>query len=55
MAPKSPRLTAKQVIKRLKAKRFVEASQSGSHLKLFNAETRRIAIVPIQGSKVIPH
>lgn len=54
MAPKSPRLTAKQVIKQLKAVGFLEASQSGSHLKLFNPETRRTTIVPIHSKKVIP-
>ena len=53
MAP-TPRLTAKQVIKRLKAEGFVEASQNGSHLKLFNVETRRTAIVPVHSSKIIP-
>lgn len=53
MSPKMPRLTAKQVIKRLKAAGFVEVSQSGSHLKLFNTETRRTAIVPIHSQKVI--
>lgn len=54
MSSRTPRLTAKQVVKQLKAAGFVEASQSGSHLKLFNAETRRTAIVPIHSSKVIP-
>lgn len=54
MSSRTPRLTAKQVVKQLKAAGFVEVSQSGSHLKLFNAETRRTAIVPIHSSKVIP-
>ncbi len=54
MAPKSPRLTAKQVINQLKNAGFIEASQSGSHLKLFNPETRRTAIVPVHSSKIIP-
>ena len=54
MSSKSPRLTAKQATKQLKAAGFVEASQSGSHLKLFNPESRRTAIVPIHSSKVIP-
>jgi len=54
MPSKSPRITAKQVIRQLKAAGFVEASQSGSHLKLFNAESRRTAIVPIHSRKVIP-
>ncbi|MBE9062951.1 type II toxin-antitoxin system HicA family toxin [cf. Phormidesmis sp. LEGE 11477] len=54
MSSRSPRLTAKQAIKQLKAAGFVEASQNGSHLKLFNADTRRSAIVPIHSSKIIP-
>ncbi|PZO47021.1 MAG: toxin HicA [Phormidesmis priestleyi] len=54
MSARSPQLTAKQIIKQLKAEGFVEASQSGSHLKLFNVETRRSAIVPIHSSKIIP-
>ncbi|MEA5419493.1 type II toxin-antitoxin system HicA family toxin [Spirulina sp. CCNP1310] len=52
MSPKMPRLTAKQIIKKLKAAGFVEVSQSGSHLKLFNIETRRTAIVQIH-TKII--
>ena len=54
MSSRTPRLTAKQVIKQLKAAGFVEVSQTGSHLKLFNVETRRTAIVPIHSSKIIP-
>jgi predicted RNA binding protein YcfA (HicA-like mRNA interferase family) len=54
MAPKSPRLTAKEVIKPLKAVGFVQATQTGSHLKLFNPETRLTAIVPIHGQKSFP-
>ena len=54
MSPKSPRLNAKQVITQLKDAGFVEVSQSGSHLKLFNPETRRTAIVPVHTSKVLP-
>ena len=50
----TPRLTAKQVIKRLKAEGFVEASQNGSHLKLFNVDTRQTAIVPVHSNKIIP-
>ena len=52
--PKSPRLTSKQVINQLKDAGFVEASQNGSHLKLFHPETRRTAIVPIHYGKIIP-
>lgn len=52
--PKLPRLTASQVIKQLKAVGFLEVSQNGSHLKLFNRETRRTVIVPIHSNKMIP-
>lgn len=52
--PKSPRLTAKDIIKFLKQKGFAEVSQTGSHLKLFNSVTRRMAIVPIHSGKIIP-
>ncbi len=54
MSPRTPRLTAKQVIKQLKNAGFAEISQTGSHLKLFNQETRCTAIVPIHSSKIIP-
>jgi predicted RNA binding protein YcfA (HicA-like mRNA interferase family) len=50
--PRSPRLTAKQVIKQLKNAGFIKINQTGSHLKLFNQETRRTAIVPIHSSKM---
>jgi predicted RNA binding protein YcfA (HicA-like mRNA interferase family) len=54
MSSKSPRLTAKEVTRQLKEAGFIEVSQSGSHLELFNQQTRRTAIVPIHSSKVIP-
>ncbi len=54
MSPRTPRLTAKQVIKQLKNAGFSEIGQTGSHLKLFNQSTRRTAIVPIHSSKIIP-
>ncbi|MGB0564299.1 MAG: type II toxin-antitoxin system HicA family toxin [Spirulinaceae cyanobacterium] len=54
MSPRTPRLNAKAVIKHLKAAGFVEVSQNGSHLKLFNAETRRTAIVPVHHRRAIP-
>ncbi|MEM9273727.1 MAG: type II toxin-antitoxin system HicA family toxin [Cyanobacteria bacterium P01_F01_bin.143] len=47
-------MTAKKVIKQLKDAGFIEISQTSSHLKLFNQETRRTAIVPIHSSKIIP-
>ncbi len=54
MSPKSPRLTAKEVVKQLKHHGFIEISQAGSHLKLFNGQTQRTAIVPIHQGKIIP-
>ena len=54
MSKRSPRLTAKEVIKQLTKFGFIEVSQTGSHLKLFNPETHRTAIVPIHKSKIIP-
>lgn len=54
MTPRALRLTAKQIIKILKKAGFVEASQVGSHVKLFNPTTRRIAIVPFHVGKIIP-
>ncbi|MBP0000753.1 MAG: type II toxin-antitoxin system HicA family toxin [Cyanobacteria bacterium SID2] len=54
MSQKSPRLTSKQVIKQLKQAGFIEIKQTGSHLKLFNPNTRRSAIVPIHSNQTIP-
>ena len=54
MSPRTPRLTAKQVIKQLKDAGFIAIGQTGSHLKLFHQETRRTAIVPIHSNKIIP-
>ncbi|MGK7943049.1 MAG: type II toxin-antitoxin system HicA family toxin, partial [Microcystaceae cyanobacterium] len=50
--PKTPRLTAREAIKQLKKSGFIEVSQTGSHLKLFNPETQRTAIVPIHQGKM---
>ncbi len=47
-------VNSKKVIKQLKNAGFIEISQTGSHLKLFNKETRCTAIVPIHSSKIIP-
>ncbi|MGK7929937.1 MAG: type II toxin-antitoxin system HicA family toxin [Microcystaceae cyanobacterium] len=52
--PKMPRLTAREAIKQLKKSGFVEVSQTGSHLTLFNPETQRTAIVLIHQGKMIP-
>ena len=54
MSPRTPRLSARQIIKQLKKAGFIEIGQTGSHLKLFNQGNRRTAIVPIHSSKVIP-
>ena len=54
MSQRSPRLTAKEVVKQLKKFGFIEVSQTGSHLKLFNPETQKTAIVPIHKSRMIP-
>jgi predicted RNA binding protein YcfA (HicA-like mRNA interferase family) len=54
MPSKSPRLTAREVVKQLKNHGFIEISQTGSHLKLFNDQTQRTAIVPIHKGKIIP-
>jgi predicted RNA binding protein YcfA (HicA-like mRNA interferase family) len=54
MSPRTPRLTAVEVIKILKLHGFVEASQEGSHKKFFNPKTRRIAIVPFHKGKELP-
>ncbi|BAQ60628.1 hypothetical protein GM3708_1034 [Geminocystis sp. NIES-3708] len=54
MSSKSPRLTSKEIIKQPKNKGFIEISQTGSHLKLFNYSTQRTAIVPIHQGKIIP-
>ena len=54
MSPQSPRLTAREVIKQLKKHGFIKISQTGSHLKLFNPQTQRTAIVPVHKGKMIP-
>ncbi|MDG2990508.1 type II toxin-antitoxin system HicA family toxin [Candidatus Synechococcus calcipolaris G9] len=52
--PKTPRLTASEVIKQLIAAGFVEVGQTGSHRKLFQPDTRKTTIVPIHGNKILP-
>lgn len=54
MPPKTPRLTAKEVIQQLKMAGFLEARQTDSHIKLFNPQSRRTAIIPIHNNNVIP-
>lgn len=47
-------VTAKQMVKFLKDNGFVEHSQNGSHLKMWNPQTGRTAIVPMH-AKDIPN
>nr|WP_201321476.1 type II toxin-antitoxin system HicA family toxin [Pseudanabaena sp. lw0831] len=43
-----------KLLNNLKSAGFLEVSQNGSHLKLFNPDTRRTVIVPVHSSKMIP-
>jgi predicted RNA binding protein YcfA (HicA-like mRNA interferase family) len=54
MSSRYPRLTAREIVRILKDNEFIEVSQTGSHLKLFNPRTQRTAIVPIHKGKIIP-
>lgn len=45
--PKLPILTGKQLIKRLQKIGFVIDHQSGSHVVLYQLETKRRAVVPV--------
>lgn len=47
-------ITPKQMVKFLKDNGFEEISQNGSHLKLWNPETKRTAVVPMH-AKDIPN
>jgi len=51
---KANRLTVREILQILKANGYVEVSQTGSHLKLFNHHSRRTTIVPIHKGKVLP-
>ncbi len=42
-----PQVTAKQLVRFLKAQGFVEDRQSGSHLTLLNAQSGRVVTVPV--------
>lgn len=44
--PKLPALTSKQIIKKFGKLGFVKDHQTGSHLILYNAETKRRAVIP---------
>lgn len=48
------RVSAKQLIKKLKKVGFVETHQRGSHLYLKSLRGREIVTVPIHGGKDIP-
>ena len=54
MTPKAKRLTAKEIIKILLKQGFEEVYQTGSHIKFFNFETRKTAIVPFHQGKELP-
>jgi predicted RNA binding protein YcfA (HicA-like mRNA interferase family) len=54
MSPKAKRLTAKEVIKILLAHGFLEISQTGSHIKFFNPNTKKTAIVPCHQGAILP-
>ncbi len=54
MSPRAKRLTAKEIIKILLQLGFQEISQTGSHIKFFNLNTKRTAIVPFHQGKVLP-
>lgn len=54
MSPRTPRLTANEVITHLKKNGFLKVTQKGSHLKLFHPTTRKIAIVPIHSNQILP-
>ena len=45
-------LTSKALIKLLKKHGFEKVSQNGSHVKLFNAETNRIVIIPYHSKEL---
>lgn len=51
---RTPRLKALELIKQLKENGFIEISQVGSHIKLFNPDTRLSTIVPIHKGKNLP-
>lgn len=42
-----PQITAKQLVRFLKAQGFVEDRQSGSHLTMFNPRSGRVVTVPV--------
>ena len=52
MSPKSPRFTAKQIIKLIKEHGFSLSRQSGSHIIFYNDKGTRIT-VPRHTSKIL--
>ncbi len=53
MSPKLPRWTAKQLIKFLKQRGFVEIGQKGSHLHLANPVSGARTTIPVHSGKTI--
>ena len=51
--PKIPALTAKKIIRVLKANGFVEDRQKGSNLILIHTKTRARTVVPIHPGKTL--
>jgi predicted RNA binding protein YcfA (HicA-like mRNA interferase family) len=54
MSEKTPRLNAVEITAVLHRHGFILVSQSGSHQKWFNQETRRQVIVPFHQAKQLP-
>jgi len=52
MSPKTPRFTARQIIKLIESGGFVLSRQSGSHMIFYNGKGLRIT-VPKHTSKVL--
>lgn len=50
MTPRMPLTTAKEMVRFLKAKGFLEERQTGSHLILFHPERHVSITIPIHGS-----
>ena len=50
---KIPALTAKKVIRALKASGFVEDRQKGSHLILIHLKTKARTVVPVHSGKTL--
>lgn len=53
MSHRLPRWTAKQLVRFLKSNGFIEKSQGGSHLHLYNPASGRKTTIPIHAGKII--